>query len=176
LLHTLASGNRLELTECRRSDAVLFDFYPSILSGGSRVDLSLGSAVQAAKELLTYDAPAEHNLVISHQKRIRVNREINQRLAPADAVRLEVTGRSARGNAAQTMLIWPGIVLVGCVAASRKGIQNGVLYKVETITDEKTGLEGDVVLTHDQTKKWLRLSFALTYASCQGSEFDGPLR
>jgi hypothetical protein len=176
LLHTLAGGNRLELTECRRSDALLFDFYSSLISGGSRVDLSLAAAVQAAKDLLTYDGPAEHNLVISHQKRIKINREINQRLAPADAVHLEVTGRAARGNAAQTMLVWPGIVLLGCVVASRCGIQNGVLYKVVDVTDETLSLEGGVVLTHDQAKKWLRLSYAQTYASCQGSEFDGPLR
>ncbi len=138
--------------------------------------MSLASAVQAAKDLLTYDGPAEHNLVISHQKRIRLNREINQRLAPADAVRLEVTGRAARGNAAQTMLVWPGIDLIGCLSASRCGIQNGVLYKVVDVTDEKIGLEGGVVLTHDQAKKWLRLAYAQTYASCQGSEFNGPLR
>ncbi len=114
--------------------------------------------------------------MISHQKRLKINREINQRLAPTDAVRLEITGRAARGNAAQTMLIWPGIVLIGCVAASRCGIQNGVLYKVAEVTDEKVHLEGDVVLSFDHAKKWLRLSYAQTYASCQGSEFDGPLR
>ena len=96
-------------------------------------------------------------------------------LAPAEAVRLEIAGRAARGNAAQTMLIWPGIVLIGCVAASRCGIQNGVLYKVVDVNDEKVWLQGDVILTHDQAKKWLRLSYAQTYASCQESEFDGPL-
>ncbi len=51
-----------------------------------------------------------------------------------------------------------------------------MLYRVVGVTDETIRLEGALVLTHDQAKKWLRLAFAQTYASCQGSEFDGPLR
>ena len=34
----------------------------------------------------------------------------------------------------------------------------------------------DGTFTFDQAKQWLRLSFAQTYASCQGTEFDGQLR
>ena len=30
--------------------------------------------------------------------------------------------------------------------------------------------------TCDHVKLWLRLSYAQTYASCQGTEFSGPLR
>ena len=30
--------------------------------------------------------------------------------------------------------------------------------------------------THEQVRQWFRLSYAQTYASCQGTEFDGPLR
>jgi hypothetical protein len=74
------------------------------------------------------------------------------------------------------MLLWPGIILVGCVAASRLGIQNGVLYKVESVSQAAVVLEGGLSLTHAHVKSWLRLSFAQTYASCQGSEFNGPLR
>jgi hypothetical protein len=31
-------------------------------------------------------------------------------------------------------------------------------------------------LTFSQIADWMRLSFAQTYASCQGTEFDAPLR
>ncbi len=38
-------------------------------------------------------------------------------------------------------------------------------------------LEGlAAVFTYDQVKLWLRLSYAQTYASCQGNEFEGALR
>ncbi len=114
LLHTLAGGNRVELLECRRSDAELFGFYSSLIAGGSRFELGLAAAVREAKALLTYDGLAEHNLVIGHQKRIKLNRELNQQLAPPGAIRLEVSGKASHGNSAQTMLLWPGIVLIGC--------------------------------------------------------------
>ena len=34
LLHRMASGNRLQLTECKRSDRALFDFYTRLIPGG----------------------------------------------------------------------------------------------------------------------------------------------
>ena len=72
------------------------------------------------------------------------------------------------------MLLWPVIVLIGCLAVSKHGIQNGVLYTVERTGREAVVLLGGVSLTHSQAKSCLRLSYAQTYASCQGSEFDGP--
>ena len=39
----------------------------------------------------------------------------------------------------------------------------------------ETGRER-IELTHAQAAAWLRLPFAQTYASCQGSEFEGSLR
>ena len=74
------------------------------------------------------------------------------------------------------MLLWPGIVLIGCLAVSKHGIQNGVLFTVESVTRETVVLASGMSLTHSHAKSCLRLSFAQTYASCQGSEFDGPLR
>ena len=91
---------------------------------------------------------------------------------------LEVRGRQARGNAAQSLLIWVGIELLGCVVAEKKGIRNGCLYTVESIniTAETIRLQGiDVDFTFDQAKQWLRLSYAQTYASCQGTEFSDSL-
>ena len=77
------------------------------------------------------------------------------------------------------MLVWPGIELLGCVQAERRGVRNGCLYTVESIdlaseTLRLQGLEAD--FTFEQAKQWLRLSFAQTYASCQGTEFSGSLR
>ena len=70
------------------------------------------------------------------------------------------------------MLIWPGIQLFGCTSAAR-AVRNGCLYTVESIDPggQPLVLEGVGSLTFDQARAWLRLSYAQTYASCQGTEF-----
>ena len=177
LLHTLSAGNMVTLTTCRRSDAELFAFYSSLIQGGSRFELPLPEAVKQAKAHFKLATSARWNLVISHQRRIGINRELNQQEAPSDAVRLEVAGKAAHGNAAQTMLIWPSLQLIGCVSAEKKGIRNGCLYTVASACDDTVRFEGvEASFTYEQVKLWLRLSYAQTYASCQGTEFEGALR
>ena len=52
-----------------------------------------------------------------------------------------------------------------------------MLYTVKTIEDEQVWLvELAKPLSFDQVKSCLRLSFAQTYASIQGNEYDEPLR
>ena len=113
-----------------------------------------------------------------HPYEASLNRQINEQLAPHSAVRLEIGGRVLRGNSAQTMLIWPGIQLLGAVPTERKGIRNGCLYTVSAIDGETVCLQElpGVTLTFEQVKLWLRLSYAQTYASVQGSEFTAQLR
>jgi hypothetical protein len=164
------------LTTCRRSDVELFAFYSSIIAGGSRYELTLPELVRQAKATFTSGSSARFNLVISHQRRLRINRELNQQEAPPGAVRLEVTGKASQGNGAQTMLLWPGLQLIGSVSAEKKGVRNGCLYTVAAVGDGKVSLAGlEAVFTYEQVKLWLRLSYAQTYASCQGTEFDGTL-
>ncbi len=177
LLHTLADGNKVVLTICRRSEASLFDFYSSLIVGGSRVGLQVAEAVRHARMCLTGGTqPARWYLVISHQRRLRINREYNNREAPPEAVLLEVKGKAAQGNAAQTMKLWPGLQLLGCVSAEKKGVRNGCLYTVESVGEGRVQLEGlPTAFTYEQTTLWLRLSYAQTYASCQGTEFTESL-
>ena len=74
------------------------------------------------------------------------------------------------------MWIWPGIELYACVPTERKGLRNQVLYTVEAIDDEQIRLTCGICLSYEDMKKYMRLSFAQTYASCQGTEFEGTLR
>ncbi len=166
LLHTLSSGNVVTLTTCMRSDSELFSFYSSLIKGGSRFEIPLAEAVRQAKAQFRA-TNARWNLVISHQRRIRINRGLNQSEAPADAVLMEVTGKATHTNSAQTMLVWPSLVLVGCVSAEKKGIRNGCLYTVASVADGVVRLEGlEASFTYEQCVQWLRLSYAQTYASC----------
>jgi hypothetical protein len=176
LLNTLAGGNRCTLTECRRGDRKLFDFYSSLIPGGSRAELPVQDCVAQAKAVFRASAPARWNLVISHRRRCLINAERTRAEAPPEAVLLEVGGHRARGNGAQSMLLWPGIQLFGCTSAA-KAVRNGCLYTVESVdASAKTlVLEGIGSITFDQARAWLRLSYAQTYASCQGTEFADSL-
>jgi hypothetical protein len=88
-----------------------------------------------------------------------------------------VTGKAAHGNGAQTMLLFPGLQLIGSVSAEKKGVRNGCLYTVASVGGDKVRLAGlEATFSYEQVKLWLRLSYAQTYASCQGTEFDGALR
>ena len=67
--------------------------------------------------------------------------------------------------------------MCGCVAGERRGIRNQCLYEIEKIEDEQVKIkDNDRWFTFDDVKQLFRMSFAQTYASCQGTEFDGQLR
>jgi len=174
----MAGGNVVTLTECKRSEAQLYDFYASLIPGGSRHELPLADCLRAAKEQFHYDGPCRWNLVISHQKRKRINKELNLRHKPEGAVWLEVKAKSTGANAAQSMFLWPGLQLFGCLAGEKKGVRNQCLYTVKELGEDTATFEelDGAAFTHEQVRQWFRLSYAQTYASCQGTEFDGPLR
>jgi hypothetical protein len=73
------------------------------------------------------------------------------------------------------MLLWPGIQLFGCTTAA--SVRNGCLYTVESVDAQAQtlSLEGVGTITFEQAKVHLRLSYAQTYASCQGTEFAESL-
>ena len=66
-------------------------------------------------------------------------------------------------------------------------MRNGVMYVVDSwdvvngiaiisTVDNVVREPSNHSLTVEQIKLWLRLSYAQTYASCQGTEFTGSLR
>jgi hypothetical protein len=74
------------------------------------------------------------------------------------------------------MKLWPGLQLLGCVSSEKKGVRNGCLYTVSSVGGDAVRLEGlPATFTFEQTTRWLRLSYAQTYASCQGTEFTESL-
>ena len=72
------------------------------------------------------------------------------------------------------MFIWVGLALLGCLPIEKQGVRNGVLYKIESITDT-VNFEGMVTLSKEDTVQLMRLSHAMTYASVQGRETEGTL-
>ena len=128
--------------------------------------------------LFAYDQPCRWNLVISHRRRKQINTKLNRYFCPAEGQTLFIPATQTSAKAGgQDMFIWPGVQLLGCVVQEKRGVRNGCLYTIDRIEDEDKVFLHDVqhAFTLDQVRKWLRLSFAQTYASCQGTEFDGSL-
>ena len=77
--------------------------------------------------------------------------------------------------AAQNMWLWPGLAVLGHSQASKK-IKNNCLYTVAAIGNEHveltSGGEGRISLSHEQAANLFRLTYARTYASIQGTEFE----
>ena len=182
--HYLAGGNRLTLSEGFRSDMELFNFHSSLISGGQRFLEPLPQVLEAARALCGFEGPARNNLVISHRRRVLLNRQLNKAFLPPDITPLFIRCKVKPGQTcvAQNMFIWPGIQLLGCVQATKRGVKNNVLYEVlaigeDTVTLETTESEGGTLeLSLAQLSMWTRLSFARTYASCQGWECEDSLR
>ena len=182
-LHQLSGGNRLVLRECRRSEHELFQWYRSLIVGGSRFETPLSHVLAEARQRFHFDGPARYNLCISHRRRIRLNAECNRHFKPAEgAVFIRCKPEKGQLCAAQNLFVWPGIELLGCSRCGKR-VRNNVVYTVKGIDEEHVKIsaegEGDagtLTLTYQQIAELTRLSFARTYASCQGTEFDSTLR
>ena len=176
LLHTFAGGNRLRLLECKRSDKVLFAFYTRLIAGGDLCGLPVATAVAQAREKFRYQGVCELNLVLSHRKRVELNRRANLHFKEPGAVYLPCPpAKRVQLNAPQPMWIWPGLVLLGCSPVEKRGIRNGCEYILETVCASSVTLRDGPTLTHEQAVAVLRLPFAMTYASVQGRETEGTL-
>ena len=119
------------------------------------------------------------NLVLSHRKRIAINRKVNIHKKPEDAIFLPCPKLKRLSlNAPQEMWIWPGLELLGCLPIEKQGVRNGVLYKIESINEDTVHFEsgaGGICLSKEDTVQLMRLSHAMTYASVQGRETNGSL-
>ena len=132
-------------------------------------------AVKLAREKFTYDSVCDLNLTLSHRKRIAINRKVNLHKKAPDSVFLPCPKLKRLSlNAPQEMFIWVGLDLLGCLPIERQGVRNGVLYKIESITDT-VNFDGGVTLSKEDTVQLMRLSHAMTYASVQGRETEGTL-
>ena len=74
------------------------------------------------------------------------------------------------------MLIWPGLKLLGCVGRVKKGVRNGCLYTVKWCGGDCAlnpiyFEELQCTFSEQEVRDMFRLSYAQTYASCQGAEF-----
>ena len=126
--------------------------------------------------MFRFDGVANHNLVISHRRRVALNAELNELHKPADAVRVEPKNKKP-GALTQGMFLWPGIKLLGAATEGDK-VHNQVRYEVAEVATDCSHIRFTCGLTFptDKVADLFVLYYAQTYASCQGTEFDGTLR
>jgi hypothetical protein len=165
MLFEMAGGNRLTLIDNKRSDEKLFKFYTTITD-------DLQAELKRARQMFPRTKrKADYTLTMSHEKRVRINTIRNLHEKSKDALFLKAPPPLRSGNQPQDMWIWPGIQLIGAGSCVKKG----VFVRVEKV-GEKILLDNGQELTHDQTVKSLRLTYALCYASCQGLTLKGVVR
>jgi hypothetical protein len=173
--HDLCGGTRCILTECKRSDKALFDWYTSISEGGSRYELELKELVKQAKRDFPRRDHARWHLCISHAKRKAINRREMLRLKPANAVFYPRVAAPGMTSEPQDLWLWPGVQVYACTRSVTKGLRNGMLYKVEAV-GETTILEGGISLSKEEVSKYCRPSWANTYHSSQGLTLEGRVQ
>ena len=195
LLHLLSGGVRLTLTECRRSEADLFEYYASLIPGGSRFQVAMPLLVAEARQRYSASKAtgfipgsqlAPVNFVLSHRLREELNAQCNaaDALGRDGVVQFRMTdfyapeelAKLAKGeNHPQDALFWPGMVVVARTNSQK--LKNALSYEIMAINKQLVTLrlkldEGashpEVELKADKFFKAVRLGYALTYASIQG--------
>ena len=135
--------------------------------------MDLNEILKQAKGIFKFEGIARHNLVLSHQRRMKLNREIAIQIKPPGAIMIRCKSHKGQTMQSQTMWIWEGCELLG---AGTHKVKNGIMYKLEAIEDEHVLFTTGERLTFQEVARDLRMSFAQTYMSCQGSEFHDSLK
>jgi hypothetical protein len=140
MLYEMCGGNKFTLTENKRSDGKLFDFYTGL---GQYADVQ--EALRVARQLFPASKkPADFTLTMSHGRRIIINKQRNleeyldrhRSGQQPDAAFLKAPVSSKRaGNRPQSMWVWPGLLLIGGGSHAKKGL----FYKISEITDDHAG-------------------------------------
>ena len=171
LLRELTGGHSLVMCENKRSDPELFSFVQAVLSSTHDLPEILA---QARLQFPLSLRPARYNLCLSHSTRVRINRLANDREKQGhpEAIHLRASASSCGDNVPQSFWTWAGQELIGAGGRAKKGI----FYVVQSATEDRIVVEGNgqtLALTHEAAAKSLRLTHALTYASCQGLSLAG---
>ena len=113
------------------------------------------------------------SLVVPHRERKRINAAQNAATKTEDAVLVQ-------GGEDGPMWLHVGLKLVGCLQGKQRGVCNSAFYTIlamgETVRVRCELTKKELDLPWDFVKGKLRLCFAVTQASCQGSTLQGRVR
>ena len=128
LLRDMVKSLWVKLTTYRRGDdEALFDFYYGLYNSNE----TLTTMVARAKNNFPACSDPDLVLCISHNKRILINKRMNESRAPDTAVEVCVT-EEIQGTTCQpqNMFIWTGMELIGCPRGRGRKYEvvQGVVY------------------------------------------------
>jgi len=112
-------------------------------------------------------------LCLTNKRRILVNERENSRLAPLDALTCVYDGVDPR---AQSLRIWPGLVLSGGSTDRKLGLRHALSYTVETVDSDWCTLRRDdtsITIETSQVASAFRLCHAMTIDSSQALTLQG---
>lgn len=151
--------------------------------------LALHAALEAARARYpVHRARGEYTttLTLTNNLRVAINEQNNAQEAPFDAIHAPYKGND---TTAQSMRLWPGIVLQAAVTESAGGydLKNALRYKVLEVTqatvvvtrinDHGKELDGEKhSLATSLVPSKMRLTYAITYDSAQGRTLFGGIR
>ena len=161
MLRSCVGGARLTLTESKRSDQVLFDWYSSLAVGGSRYGQPWEEVLAQARAAFPPKGKADYHLCLSHNTRRRVNKLVQRQRTRGQALRLQ--GKPPLG---QLMWIQAGTRLICAMEQSRAGLHNSQLLVVTSY---------DATMTHSFVQERTRLGWCFTIASAQGRTLFGSV-
>ena len=157
----------------RGDDDALFDFYYGLY--GSKE--SVRSMVARARKMFPSSQDPDLVLCISHNKRIMINKQMNEAKAPDNAVRVfakdEIQGTTCQP---QDMLLWPKIELIGCPRgrAKKHDVIQGVVYTllyIDSLSVLRMRPEygnDEIEVPLGEIPYLLRLTHAMCYYTIQG--------
>jgi 5-methylcytosine-specific restriction endonuclease McrA/ABC-type dipeptide/oligopeptide/nickel transport system ATPase subunit len=160
VFHELCGSNRVEMTECRRSDKELFNLSFDV----DHIDLSnFGNKI--------------YNLSIAftNKKRIEINNEYMKRYAAVAKWTLEVQKLSWDKNS-QDMQLYEGLPLIARINARNYNIANNETFKIVGKTDNDhikvSDGESYKTIPLNDIPKYFHPAYCLTVHRSQGSTFN----
>jgi hypothetical protein len=126
----LCNGLQLHLNKFRRGgDAATSTLWLALHPAPTDAGRCAGAGARARYPV--HGKPTGTVLCVSHTARVRHNAEINERLAPPDALLMKApeVARTGIANLPQDMRVWPGIVLMAACGSTHKVFKNGLRYR-----------------------------------------------
>jgi len=197
-MHDLCCGLRVQVRKFRRwektedgfkvADFKHFSFVQSITPPLTGPEELHGAAelARALYPIFRSEDAYPTTLTMTNAYRKIVNARINKRLAPPGAFHVPYEGVV---ESAQSIIVWPGIVLQSAVTTSSKTLtlKNALRYKVRTVSADLTEIvQINDTDAEDPTKiytiptknlsRQMRLTYAITYDSSQSRTLHGGVR
>ena len=159
-LHMLCRGNRIKLTQCRRSDDALFQLCANVES--------------IIKHDFKPTTKTYLNIAFTHKTRIRVNRERMERYNSEFSSETVFVPKVGLNPKSQDVYLKPGMPIVCHTTNKKLRILNAQTFTIDSVTSESLVLRSGEDTFQINTKdfhKFYYLGFCLTIHASQGESF-----